>query len=452
MPNKKSFSKIIATFVLFSFLFTSLSTFAVASTYDYDAAGNLTKETKDNGEVITYGYDSFNRLTTVTDKNGTTTYVYGDGNDIVKKILPDGRFHLYYGKLAELDPDGNWIDYLYLDPITQTHLISIVDKNGTHTVISDHLGSPSLILDAQGNVEQKIDYLPFGQERVNQITAPSPFANTTPPTPFGFTGQRKNNDGSDLLHYGARFYHPALMRFTQQDPVVVNTTRPEFQEALYNPQRLNPYAYAENNPIKNVDPTGEVSKKALFLDPHGTFGQIVAWSGTAMVFRAINRKISAVLLERSLTLNPGPIAVTADNSYSYIVQAIKDSPEYQKYVDEYIREADAGGNITIDNSLEMSTNKLEFNSGDLATSIHGTTSTRITGHKIQTGEWEIGVTITDKYDYGPPEKKDPLIKKVGINAARLAQKSEVISPYKITIEFDDTRHGAAQAPDNQQKK
>jgi hypothetical protein len=48
-----------------------------------------------------------------------------------------------------------------------------------------------------------------------------------------------------------------LGRFTQIDPVIIDTNRPEFSLAMLTPQLLNGYAYTGNNPIKHVDEDGE---------------------------------------------------------------------------------------------------------------------------------------------------------------------------------------------------
>ena len=61
-----------------------------------------------------------------------------------------------------------------------------------------------------------------------------------------FTGQRLDSTG--LYYYGARYYDPAIGRFISADTVVQNPA---------NPQTLNRYAYALNNPLKYIDPSGQ---------------------------------------------------------------------------------------------------------------------------------------------------------------------------------------------------
>lgn len=53
---------------------------------------------------------------------------------------------------------------------------------------------------------------------------------------------------SDLWHLmRARYYEPSTGRFITKDPFPGETT---------NPQSMNPYIYASNNPINNTDPSG----------------------------------------------------------------------------------------------------------------------------------------------------------------------------------------------------
>jgi RHS repeat-associated protein len=66
---------------------------------------------------------------------------------------------------------------------------------------------------------------------------------------FYFTGQR-TDDESGLMYYGARYYDPDVGRFITPDTIV---------QAPDNPQTLNRYAYAGNNPVNNIDPTGHFS-------------------------------------------------------------------------------------------------------------------------------------------------------------------------------------------------
>ena len=66
---------------------------------------------------------------------------------------------------------------------------------------------------------------------------------------YKYTGKEFDAE-TGLYYYGARYYSPALGRFTSPDPVMIKIDR------LLDPQRLNLYAYAANNPVTYRDPDG----------------------------------------------------------------------------------------------------------------------------------------------------------------------------------------------------
>ena len=63
-----------------------------------------------------------------------------------------------------------------------------------------------------------------------------------------FTGKEFDAD-SNLYYYAARYYDPYIGRFTQRDPIG---------------DGVNWYAYTYNNPLKFVDPTGELATITYF--------------------------------------------------------------------------------------------------------------------------------------------------------------------------------------------
>ena len=105
---------------------------------------------------------------------------------------------------------------------------------------SDHLGSSVAKTDSDGGVVWSSDYAPFGQ----------PFDEIADDA----QNKRKYNDkeldeDTGLYYYGARYYDPDMGRFTNPDIVPGNPA---------DPQSLNRYAYVKNNPMKYIDPTGNV--------------------------------------------------------------------------------------------------------------------------------------------------------------------------------------------------
>jgi len=223
--------------------------------YTYDGVGSRISESR-NGETTTYKYNGFNQLERITDKNNTTKYLY-DGNGIrAVKIRSDGTVITYPTKLTEVETRGlntTYTNYLFLN----NQRIATTKNGITNYNITDHLNSTSLVLDQTANVIQKLDYMPYGAERVNiQTPTESPFT-----TNHTFTDKEKDPE-SGLIYFEARYYDPRIGLFIQQDPALQDLNSPEFRYAMMNPQLLNPYTYAGNNPMNFVDPNGEQAVEA----------------------------------------------------------------------------------------------------------------------------------------------------------------------------------------------
>jgi RHS repeat-associated protein len=66
-----------------------------------------------------------------------------------------------------------------------------------------------------------------------------------------YTGKEHDTE-SGLDNFGARYDSSSMGRFMSPDPVIITPER------LTNPQQLNLYAYVANNPLRFIDPTGEI--------------------------------------------------------------------------------------------------------------------------------------------------------------------------------------------------
>jgi RHS repeat-associated protein len=63
-----------------------------------------------------------------------------------------------------------------------------------------------------------------------------------------FTGKERDAE-SGLDNFGARYDASSMGRFMTPDPLMASAK-------VWNPQTWNRYAYARNNPLAIVDPTG----------------------------------------------------------------------------------------------------------------------------------------------------------------------------------------------------
>jgi RHS repeat-associated protein len=119
--------------------------------------------------------------------------------------------------------------------IAEVHTITGQAAKVTHAH-PDPSGSPAMLSDASGLVSAREHYRPYGDKLFSPNTNES----------AGFAN--KAFDASTNLSYmSARYYNPTLGRFISPDPV-------HFIEG--NIHSFNRYAYANNNPMRYIDPTG----------------------------------------------------------------------------------------------------------------------------------------------------------------------------------------------------
>lgn len=191
------------------------------------------------GEAI-YDYDALGNLRSVVLPTGSRIDYIIDGQDRRIGKLVDGilvKGWLYRDQLnpvAELDGQGNVIArFVYAD---QPNVPAYMVRNGgVYRIVSDHLGSPRLVIDsATGEVVQRMDYDAFG--RIVTDTQPG-FQ------PFAFAGGLYDQD-TGLVRFGARDYDPATGRWTAKDPI-------RFQGG-----DTNIYVYSGSNPVNFIDPSG----------------------------------------------------------------------------------------------------------------------------------------------------------------------------------------------------
>lgn len=207
--------------------------------YGYDMAGNLTSQ-----PGYSFSYDGENRLSSSTDTNAkTTNYSYdGDGRRVKKTTLMGTT--VIEETVFVYNASGQMVAEYNTDSPPST--------SGTSYLTSDALGTPRVITKADGSVEVRHDYLPFGEELFAGTGGRS--------TGQGYGGNdgvkqkfagkiRDEETGLDFSE--ARYYAPAQGRFTSIDPILITEDR------LIDPQQINLYHYARNNPLRFTDPTGE---------------------------------------------------------------------------------------------------------------------------------------------------------------------------------------------------
>jgi RHS repeat-associated protein len=229
------------------------------TTFTYDNNGNVTQKTVD-GTTTAYVYDYANRLTALGVGGATTTYGY---DAFGQRVLQTGTTTTYiypfkwYSVASSTGSGAKYAtttDYVF----NSDTLLATVDQQTasgvatgtakTRYIHPDHLGSTNVVTDASGTVVQTLDYYPYGATRINTNT--------------GGDSARKYvdrfGDQSNLDYLNARYYDPTRGQFITEDPVFWSS-----KQELSNPQSLNSYSYANDNPISGKDPDGLSAQTAL---------------------------------------------------------------------------------------------------------------------------------------------------------------------------------------------
>ena len=162
----------------------------------------------------------------------TIRFVYDTDGGRVKKTTTSSST-LFIGMGYEIQ-GSNTIEYV----MNGSDRVASLDSAGVlRYYLTDHLNSANLVVDNSGQVVELAEYAPYGQ--LSRHTG-------SMNTPFKFTGQRLDSE-CGLYFMNARYYDPELGRFAAADTMVPDA---------FDPQTLNRYSYARNNPILFTDPSG----------------------------------------------------------------------------------------------------------------------------------------------------------------------------------------------------
>ena len=261
----------------------------VTVNYSYDADGNRLSKTRqtDGGQAVTTKYinDVASPLVQVvmeTNEYGEAQARYTYGNDLISRVTsypsPVTSYYHYdgLGSTRQLTDDTQTVvaEYTYdafgnviaqttgggmaHNPATEQN--SPINKVGAGLLASlilgfgivtakcrpvRRLGGPARHLFGGRKGILLILILSMALIMVSIPTSTATEADVTG-NPYGFTGESQFGEADDLIFLRARYYSPSTGRFISRDPINIAGG-------------INLYGYCRNNPVNDVDPSGELS-------------------------------------------------------------------------------------------------------------------------------------------------------------------------------------------------
>jgi len=186
------------------------------NTYTFDARNHLTAIS--GGATASFVYDGFGRRMSKTISGTTTQYLYDSLN-------PVQELNSSNGVVANL-LTGLGIDEYFTRTDTSTGV--------TSTFLGDALGSTiGLVASNNGPIATNYTYQPFGSTTIGGSANGNSYQFTS-----------RENDGTGLYFYRARYYSPTFQRFIAQDPIG------------FSGGDVNLYGYVGGDPVMFRDPTG----------------------------------------------------------------------------------------------------------------------------------------------------------------------------------------------------
>jgi|CXWL01.1.fsa_nt_gi RHS repeat-associated protein len=198
----------------------------------YDENGNLVSNTDSSG-TTNYSWNARRQLTSISGLSVNAVFKYDPlGRRILKTINGITTEFLYDGNdvIRENSGGSAIVSYLRSRKLDEPFIRKMQSESEFYH--ADPFGTVLALSDAGGAIKASYTYEPFGKAAVSGASSNS----------LRFTG--REDDGTGLYYYRARYYSAALHRFLTEDPMRFGGGDGNF------------YAYLNSDPLNASDPLG----------------------------------------------------------------------------------------------------------------------------------------------------------------------------------------------------
>lgn len=254
---------------------------SMGAAFSYDPNGNQTGwQASKGGERRSIVWDDANRIQSIANNGQTTRFRYdANGNRVVT-----------YGPGGVTTTVNRYYTVINADRIVKNVFVGTQrvaqhsyttdepDSDAVYWYQRDLQGSTAYVTDQGGTVFQHLEYFPTGAPWVDEVSDPHVID-------YLYASQAYS-PVTQLSYFGARYLDPVLGQFLSPDPAM----QPSPQAAVDDPMRLQPYSFADDNPVRNVDPDGRAPTSAQQEYLHRAFstpeGRQAFMTGTDRVVKA----------------------------------------------------------------------------------------------------------------------------------------------------------------------
>lgn len=224
---------------------TSITLTGMGQTFNlgYDDNGNLTSKVQqgNSSNLTTYVWDSQGRLSTISGPGVSASFQYDAmGRRTIRTINGESTRYVYDAAqaIAEIRPSrsDSFVTGLGLDEV-----IARYNTSGARIYLTDILNSVFAQTASDRTRTSSYRYSPYGESIVEGADEGNSVQ---------YTG--RENDGTGLYFYRARYYDPVLKRFIGEDPIGLAGGS-------------NAFGYVGGNPISYADATGELPVIPIIL-------------------------------------------------------------------------------------------------------------------------------------------------------------------------------------------